>query len=238
MPAHPRRVLAELSYDSAVRALDLQEPAVEQLRARTGTLLAASSLTASFLGAQTIQHAGGLGVLVVLALISLVSSIVLCVYVLLPKRGFVFAMRAPTMYETLYEIGGDEEQVRRRLIYWLDEYWKANQTGIDSLDGYYFRAAVALTLQLVFWSWALAANISWRCQTPSPPPRRLSPPPRRARRRRRLLRRSWRFTRRTAFAAFSVFSPDNGLTSEASFASPPRLVSPGAVRLYKFHLPS
>jgi hypothetical protein len=49
-------VLAELSYEAAVRALDLQERAIEQLRARTGTLLAASSLTASFLGAQAIQH--------------------------------------------------------------------------------------------------------------------------------------------------------------------------------------
>jgi hypothetical protein len=159
-PPSPRRVLAELSYDSAVRALDLQERAVEQLRARTGTLLAASSLTASFLGAQTIQHTGGLGALGVLALISLVSSIVLCVYVLLPKRGFVFGVNAPTMYETLYEIGKNEEQLRRRLIYWLDEYWKANQTGIDVLDRYYFGAAIALTLQLVFWSWALAAKIS------------------------------------------------------------------------------
>jgi hypothetical protein len=89
-----------------------------------------------------------------------VSSIVLCVYVLLPKRGFVFGVNAPTMYETLYEIGKNEEQVLRRLIYWLDEYWKANQIGIDVLDRYYFGAAVALTLQLVFWSWALAANIS------------------------------------------------------------------------------
>jgi hypothetical protein len=70
-------VLAELSYEAAVRALDLQERGVEQLRARTGTLLAASSLTASFLGAQTIQHAGGLQTLGSLALISLAASIVL-----------------------------------------------------------------------------------------------------------------------------------------------------------------
>jgi hypothetical protein len=55
--------LAQLSYDAAVRSLDLQERAVEQLRARTATLLAASSLVASFFGAQTIQHAGGLGML-------------------------------------------------------------------------------------------------------------------------------------------------------------------------------
>ena len=65
-------VLAELSYDAGVRALDLQERAVEQLRSRTGTFLAASSFIASFLGAQTIPHESGLAVLSGLALVSLV----------------------------------------------------------------------------------------------------------------------------------------------------------------------
>jgi hypothetical protein len=83
----PKSVLAELSYAGGVRALDLQERAVEQLRSRTGTLLAASSLTASFLGAQTIQHTNGLEILGGLALVSLAASIGLCVYVLLPKKG-------------------------------------------------------------------------------------------------------------------------------------------------------
>jgi hypothetical protein len=152
-------VLAELSYDAAVRALDLQERGVEQLRARTGTLLAASSLTASFLGAQTIQHTGGLQALGSLALISLAASIVLCIYVLLPKRELVFSVNAARMYETLFEIG-EEEEVRRRLIYWLEEYWKANQVKSEDLGRYFFGAAVSLTLQLVFWSWALAGTIS------------------------------------------------------------------------------
>jgi hypothetical protein len=152
--------LAELSYEAAVRALDLQERGVEQLRSRTGTLLAASSLTASFLGAQTIQHTGGLQTLGSLALISLAASIVLCIYVLLPKRGFVFSVNATMMYEALFEIGDEEEEVRRRLIYWLEEYRQANEIEIEDLGWYFFGAAVALTLQLVFWSWALAATIS------------------------------------------------------------------------------
>ncbi len=130
-------MLAGLSYDAAIRALDLQERGVEQLRARTGTLLAASSLTASFLGAQTIQHTGGLGTLGALALVSLAASIVLCVYVLLPKRGFVFSLSAPRMYEALFEVAEDEEEVRRRLIYWLEEYWNANQAKIDDLGRYF-----------------------------------------------------------------------------------------------------
>jgi hypothetical protein len=45
------------------------------------------------------------------------SSGTLCIYVLLPKRGFVFSLNATTMYETLFEIGEDEEEVHRRMIY-------------------------------------------------------------------------------------------------------------------------
>lgn len=155
----PSGVLAQLSYEAGVRALDLQERAVEQLRARTGTLLAASSLTASFLGAQAIQHANGLGTLGALALVSLAGSIGLCVYVLLPKSGFVFSLNAPTMYESLFPFADDDDEVRRRLIYWLEEFWKTNQDKIDSLGQYYLGAAVALLFQLVFWSWALTDSI-------------------------------------------------------------------------------
>jgi hypothetical protein len=151
-------VLAELSYD--VRALDLQESGLEQLRARTGILLAASSLTASFLGAQTIQHASGLGVLGGLALVSLAASVLLCVYVLLPKQRFEFSLKAPQVYETLFEFRDDEEEIRRRLAYWLEEFWQRNQDRIDELGRYFFAAAVALILQLVFWTFALASNIS------------------------------------------------------------------------------
>jgi len=152
--------LAKLSYDAAIRALDLQERGVEQLRTRTGTLLAASSLTASFLGAQTIQRSSGLGTLDALALVSLVSSILLSIYVLLPKSGFVFGLNAPRMYESLFEVADDEREIRRRLIYWLEGYWQSNQAKIETLGRYYFGAAITLLLQLLFWAWALADTIS------------------------------------------------------------------------------
>lgn len=155
-----RPVLADLSYEAGIRALDLQERAVEQLRARTGTLLAASSLTASFLGAQTIQHRNGLGVLGGLALLALAASIGLCVYVLLPKRGFRFSLNGPQVYEQLYEFRDDEEEIHRRLAYWLEEFWQSNQDRIDELGRYYLGAAIALGAQLIFWTWALADNIS------------------------------------------------------------------------------
>jgi hypothetical protein len=156
----PSSALAELSYDAAVRALDVQERAVEHLRARTGMLLAASSVTASLLGAPALQRVGGLGALDGLALFALASSICLCVYVLAPKGGFVFSLSASTMYESLAELGDDDAEVRRRLVYWLEGFWKSNQDKLEDLDRYYVAAAAALMLQIVCWSIALAAIIS------------------------------------------------------------------------------
>jgi hypothetical protein len=74
--------------------------------------------------------------------------------------GSSSVIRAPTVYESLYNVSDDADEVHRRLAYWLEEYWQANQAKIDILGRYYFAAAIALVFQLVFWSWALAANIS------------------------------------------------------------------------------
>jgi hypothetical protein len=61
-----------LAYELALRALDQQEAALVELRSRTGILLAASALTASFLGAPALS--GGLDVPVALALAAFVGA--------------------------------------------------------------------------------------------------------------------------------------------------------------------
>jgi hypothetical protein len=151
--------LAQLSYDAALRALDGQERGLEELRARTGTLLAAASLVASFLGAQTIQRTNALETIEALALIALGVSVGACTYVLLPKEGFVFSLNGISLYETLYEHRGDDAEMQRRLAYWLEGYWRANEAKISKLGTWFFAAAVGLILQLVFWTWALADTI-------------------------------------------------------------------------------
>jgi hypothetical protein len=90
----------------------------------------------------------------------MVSSIALCVYVLLPKKGFVFSVSGPGIYEELFEFREDEAEIHRRLIYWLEGYWGANQAKIDVLGRYYFAAAAALLVQLILWASALGATLS------------------------------------------------------------------------------
>jgi hypothetical protein len=81
----PSTSLAQLSYNAALRALDGQERGLEELRARTGTLLAAASLVASFLGAQTIQRTNAPETIEALALLALAVSVGACTY----NRGTV-----------------------------------------------------------------------------------------------------------------------------------------------------
>jgi hypothetical protein len=156
----PSQKLSELSYAEGIRGLEVQERTVDQLRARTGLLLAASSLSASFLGSETIQRQHtGLSLPSVLALIALVVSIGLCVYLLVGKKGFVFSLNPAEMYEALFEYREDENEMQRRLAYWTHGFWEANDDKLKVLWRWFTGAAAALILQLVFWSWSLAASI-------------------------------------------------------------------------------
>jgi hypothetical protein len=76
--------LQRLAYELSLRALSQQEGVLNELRSRTGTLLAASSLVASFLGARAIGS-GDYRWLTVFALIAFAVSVLACLYVLLPS---------------------------------------------------------------------------------------------------------------------------------------------------------
>jgi hypothetical protein len=158
-------VLTRLSYEAAVRSLDLQERAVEQLRARTATLLVASSLTASFLGSEVLRRGaqgwhGATSVLTAAALCSLAVSICLCIYVLLPKRWCAFGLSGRELYEAMLEHAEDENELRRRLVYWIEAFWLQNQDEIELLERSYVGAAVALMVQLACWASMLVGSLS------------------------------------------------------------------------------
>lgn len=147
MPA----VLAELAYRSSAQALVQQEAALNELRSRTGTLLAANAVTASFLGAVALKG-GRLDAAAGLAVICFVVSLGAALFILLPRTGLRFSISGPVLYETLYDCGEDAEEVHRRTAYWLEEFWSANQATIDGLYPWFTVAAVALAVELILWA--------------------------------------------------------------------------------------
>jgi hypothetical protein len=92
--------LAELAFEQSQRRLDKQEGVLEELRARTAILLAASSLAASFLGKAAFGGSGW-DVLAVVAAVAFLVTMFSAVYVLLPRKRFVFSLIGSALYEQL-----------------------------------------------------------------------------------------------------------------------------------------
>ena len=91
--------LARFAFELAIRRLEQQERSVSELRARTGTVLGASAITASVLGVRTVGvdrsralFVSGLGAFVV--------SVLASILVLLPLSGLVFAVRSSAVAES------------------------------------------------------------------------------------------------------------------------------------------
>ena len=150
--------LAKLSYELSLRTLSQQEATLNELRARTGTLIGAASIVTSFLGGAAISK-HGLDAWGVLALVGFVGSIALATWVLLPKEHLIFSIQGSALFEDevradVFEIG----ETHRRLAYWLDAYHARNEPKLDSLFTSYRASTALLLVEVVFWIVQLAVS--------------------------------------------------------------------------------
>lgn len=123
--------LEDITYDAGRHALADQEALVSGIRQRTGTLLAAHALVASFLGA-TVIRAHGLDGFGWIALGALVLGLAAAA-VLLAPRPLKFSIEARDLYNQLYERAsaeaGDEE------LSWLAEAGYSYQAVCEANEG-------------------------------------------------------------------------------------------------------
>ena len=148
----------KLAYGAALRGLDKQESLLEELRTRTGVLLAASSLAASFLGQQAFQDPSPRA-LAISALFAFVVSISASVLILMPRENLFFSEAGAGLYEGLYAIRDDIAEVYRRLAYELDCIWDSNNMAIARLTLTYRVAAGALVVEIVSLTALLGDNL-------------------------------------------------------------------------------
>lgn len=140
-----------LACDLSLRALEQQERFVDELRARTGTLLAASTVAASFLAGRVVESQG-FEPATALALLAFTLSILSCIYILLPKPTLVFALHGSALLDDA-EVGSEPiTVVQERLAYWIDGYRDDNEVAIARLSLWYRRAALALVAEVVILS--------------------------------------------------------------------------------------
>ncbi len=135
--------------DVALLALAEQENALRDLRTRAGTLLAASALTVSFLGTQSLDR-DGLSLVAWLAIGTFVMSLAASIYVLVPESEMSFSLDAAKL-----DRDGSSEanlpvlqaHVARSIL----DRRVANQPHLDRLALGYRRGAFALLAQAALW---------------------------------------------------------------------------------------
>lgn len=151
--------LEQIAYESSLRTLDRQEALVDELRARTGLLLAATSIATSLSGRATLTSIPRIELVVIGA--TFVASICACLYILVPKKDrFFFSISGPRVYEGLYEFRQDMPEIWRRLSYDLDRFWKDNDRVMQPLFRAYWIAAGALVVELVVILAAFGGNLT------------------------------------------------------------------------------
>ena len=145
-----------LALEEARRALTYQAGSVDELRSRTGLLLAAASVTGSFLGSAAADqgHLGWLGVLAVAAFAAAVSA---CLYILWP-REWTFVTSPGTLLEDW--VDQDREQdVRRFLAESLEGHYDQNRQQTDRLMKCFQLAAFSVGAAVILGSLELTTNL-------------------------------------------------------------------------------
>ena len=139
------RVVARVAYDESVRALEDQERELEQLRTRTGVMLATAAVAASFL-APSLHHTHDW--LSILAAIAFVTAVSASLYVLAPKTKLVFTLNATSLYNALAGLD-DRGEVYRRVADWQEGFWQTNRVKLESVTRWGTVAGIALFVEIV-----------------------------------------------------------------------------------------
>jgi hypothetical protein len=150
--------LEEITYDAGRAALADQESIVAGIRQRTGTLLAAQALVASFLGATAIKD-HGFHLWGTLAVVALLAGLVVAAVVLAPWR-LKFAVDARELYEELYPQAAAEAEAET--LGWLaaagfgyQELRVGNAPKVRWMSGLSAGLGILIVAQTILWLAAL-----------------------------------------------------------------------------------
>jgi hypothetical protein len=143
----------EIVYGEAIRAITEQQGVLDGLRSRTGILLAAASIVTSFLGGEALREESAIHGLEWFGLGSFAAVTVLSMVILVPWRGWKFAMSAKVLIEDHVDVEerNSPRDLSRFLAERLDEYHDKNASKLAWMHGAYALATLALGAEVIAW---------------------------------------------------------------------------------------
>lgn len=145
----------ELSFQLTADALAEQERALNALRGRAGTVVAAASISGSFLGAK-VSH-GSLGGWGIAALVVFFLCLASAIWVLLPHE-LIFAFRGDALLAVSDEEGvGDVTEAYRAAAIWIEPYLDSNRDEIARLSTWFTASCMLLAAEVILWTVSLTS---------------------------------------------------------------------------------
>jgi hypothetical protein len=143
----------EMAYRESIRAIEMQARSLDEVRARTGILLAGASVVASFLGAQALRSST-FGVFAGLALVAYAAVLATCLAILWPRREWKFALGANVLLEDWSGDTpcGDEHAMQAFVARQIETNWFENRGRIHEMLVLFQWAALGLGAEVVFWT--------------------------------------------------------------------------------------
>lgn len=148
-----------LVLDQALRALGQQQDALDNLRDRAGTLVAAAALVSSFLGAATLgdkhqtRPATALTILAVAAFLVVVAAVIVILWPYSWRTGVDADLLLLDYVEAPQPASLDE--TRRSLAYYIAEDVRTNSVRLDRLWWALRVAVCAIGAEVALWTFAL-----------------------------------------------------------------------------------
>jgi hypothetical protein len=144
-------------YDESIRAITQQQAALDALRSRTGTLLAAASITTAFLGGEALTREPGLGLGAWTAIVAFSAVGSLSIAILWPWT-WRFSHDASVLIEDHLEVPErrDPKQIQLFLARTNDSNWDVNQSRLELLFWCFRAGSLFLAIEVVLWIVVLA----------------------------------------------------------------------------------
>jgi hypothetical protein len=141
----------KIVYEEAVRGWSLQSSVLDEIRSRTGVLLAAATIASTLLGGTDALRHDSFTFLGVVAVVMFCCVVGLCVYVLWPSHDWTFTHDSRKLIEAYVGDGKSIDYMRENLAFAADDYRTTNDKKLACQFNAFRWASLLLGISVVLW---------------------------------------------------------------------------------------
>jgi hypothetical protein len=151
VPEHDIDARVRLAYDESIRGLNMQSTAVDELRSRTGVLIAAATVASAFLGSVALARHSATYWANILGLLAFVAVIGFSLGVLWPSEDWEFVYDPEILDDDYFAQDVEATEMCRAMSLGNASSHRRNQSQLNGRFRMLRLASVALLLDVLLW---------------------------------------------------------------------------------------